>query len=206
MINYYTPERKQVIVVQVRAGASVVAVAMESDILERTVRKRLTACTKGKKLGAARPRPKSSFSLESEQHIYEWIVGCQLVVPPVGRSAKSRGERHSALMGRSAQSLSLKRHCVVPADLTRVFNVAAGTTTLLGFMNEELFKVWLECLAVQPLDVAVFPTLKNKIHNVIGELVEEDDDRYTTMSKEHHQRTPQCARREKHTSKAVSLR
>ncbi|KAG3084588.1 hypothetical protein PI124_g18946 [Phytophthora idaei] len=37
---------------------------------------------------------------------------------------------------------------------------------------------------LQPLDVAVFATLKNKIRKLIDELVEEDDEGYFTISKD----------------------
>ncbi|KAE9027795.1 hypothetical protein PF010_g2565 [Phytophthora fragariae] len=37
---------------------------------------------------------------------------------------------------------------------------------------------------LQPLDVAVFATLKSKIHNIISELVDEDDNGYFNLSKD----------------------
>ncbi|KAE8956562.1 hypothetical protein PR001_g31691, partial [Phytophthora rubi] len=228
-------------------------------------------------------------------------------------------ELFPVLTGRTAQALSLKRNCIVPADLTMIFNTlaklvielkldgsrvfnmdetafqkqlkskkvvavkgssnvwsteptanfhltivacgsaagfvvppafilpgktvssqllenceapgAAVSTSPSGFMNTELFEVWLQFFAdavpdsvqrplvlildgcashysakvvdaaahfsillvflppngthlLQPLDVAVFSTLKNKIRNLIGELVEEEDSGYYSISKE----------------------
>lgn len=341
MVIIYTTERKQAIVAQVQAGAAVVAVAAATGVHERTIRKWLTAATEGRSLSAARPGPKPFFPQVAEHHLYDWIIGRQLVGHPVGRSViilkaqevallgcgtsigegwyRRFKERYPALTGRTAQSLSLKRNCIVPADLTTLFNTlaklvielkldhsrvfnmdetafqkqlkskkmvavwgsnnvwsteptanfhltivacgsaagfvvppafvlpgktvssrllencevpgAAVTTSPSGFMNTDLFEVWLHFFAnsvpssiqrplvlildgcashysakvvdtaahlsimlvflppnathlLQPLDVAVFATLKDKIHKLIGELVEEDDNGYYTVSKD----------------------
>ncbi|RAW33911.1 hypothetical protein PC110_g9773 [Phytophthora cactorum] len=130
MANSYTTERKQDIVAQVQAGTAVVAVTAATGVHERTIRKWVGAAKEGRSLSASRPGSKTFFPEAAEHHLYDWIVGLQLVGHPVGRSVIIRKaqevallgcgtsmgedwyrrfkERFPDLVGRSAQSLSLK--------------------------------------------------------------------------------------------------
>ncbi|KAE9117634.1 hypothetical protein PF007_g9199 [Phytophthora fragariae] len=60
----------------------------------------------------------------------------------------------------------------------KVVDAAAHFSILLVFLPQNGTHL------LQPLGVAVFSTLKNKIRNLIGELVEEEDSGYYSISKE----------------------
>lgn len=341
MTPTYTVDFKQATIAQVQAGSTVVDVAAVTGVHERTIRKWLHALAEGKSLKAGRPGPKTFLPKAAEDHLYDWVVGRQLIGHPVERAViirkaqevgllgcgervghgwyKGFKKRYPALTVRSAQSLATKRNFVVHGDLTTLFNTlakliielkldssrvfnmdetafqkqlkskkvvavrgssnvwsteptanfhltivacgsAAGfvippafvlpgktvspgllenceakgavvTTSASGFMNTTLFERWLkffasavpdsiarplvlildgcgshyseevlaaaECLNVmlvflppnathllQPLDVAVFATLKSKIQTLLGELVEEDENGYYNISKD----------------------
>ncbi|KAG3155286.1 hypothetical protein PC128_g22115 [Phytophthora cactorum] len=163
MANTYTAERKQDSVAQVQAGAAVVAVAAATGVHERTIRMWVGAAKEGSSLSASRPGPKTFFPEAAEHHLYDWIVGRQLVGHPVGRSAIIRKAQEVALLGcgtsmgegwyrrfkerftdlvrRSAQSLSLKQNCVVPAVLTILFNTLAKLVIELHRDHSRVFNM-----------------------------------------------------------------
>ncbi|POM58217.1 Hypothetical protein PHPALM_37165, partial [Phytophthora palmivora] len=114
--------------------AIVAQVCNESRILERTIRKWVAAAEHNPSLEPRRRGPKPRLPHEAERHLYEWIVGRQILGYPVDRSmilkkaqdlsllvtGKSVGPgwyqrftaRHPDLTTRVAQSLSQKRNCV----------------------------------------------------------------------------------------------
>ncbi|EGZ12811.1 hypothetical protein PHYSODRAFT_334665 [Phytophthora sojae] len=262
MVNTYTQERKQEIIGEVQAGSAVTTVATATGVHEKTIRKWLAAANEGKSLASSRPGPKPFFPPVAEQQLCDWVIG---------RRFK---ERFPVLTRRTAQALSLKRNCIVPTDLTMLFNTlaklvielkldasrvfnmdetafqkqlkskkvvavkgssnvwsteptanfhltivacgsaagfvvppafilpgktvssrllenceapgAAVSSSPSGFMNTELFEYSYHQTEAPPapLDVAVFSTLRNKIRNLIGELVEEEDSGFYSISKE----------------------
>ncbi|GMF41501.1 unnamed protein product [Phytophthora fragariaefolia] len=163
MVSIYTANEKQATIALVQAGSSIVAVAKASGIHERTVRKWLAAAKEGKYLTAARPGPKPFLPEAAEQHLYDWAVGRQLVGHSVGRShfmpkaqeiallcsGKSIGwwwykrfkESFPSLTRRSAQSLVLKRNCIVSDDITTLFNTLAKLVIELNLDHKRLFNM-----------------------------------------------------------------
>eukprot|EP00644_Phytophthora_capsici_P004068 jgi/Phyca11/108352/e_gw1.15.519.1 len=163
MVKIYTATEKQAIIAEVQVGETIVAVSESSGAHERTIRKWIKTFKERSSLAAARKGPKTFFPQDVEQHLYDWIVGRQLVGRPVGRSGiifkaqevallgcgQDVGEgwykrfkaRFPALTGRTAQSLSLKRNCVIPADLTTLFNTLAKLVIELKLDSSRVFNM-----------------------------------------------------------------
>eukprot|EP00644_Phytophthora_capsici_P002028 jgi/Phyca11/129417/e_gw1.84.42.1 len=143
----YTTELKNEVVARVRGGETVEEVSASSGVPESRIREWRTKVKQGKSLESARPGKKTILRAEAEQHIYDWVVGRQLVGYPVDRAGILRKaneisllvcgksvsdgwyrrflERNPSLTPRIAQALSLKRNCVVKEDLTTLFNTLA---------------------------------------------------------------------------------
>ncbi|KAI9980815.1 hypothetical protein PInf_010144 [Phytophthora infestans] len=102
MVKYRT-EVKAEAVALVRGGVPVSAVAERMGILKRTIRKWVQAATSGKSLEPARRGPRPLLPEEAERHIYEWVVGRQLVGFPADRHQFLRKAQEVALLvcGRS---------------------------------------------------------------------------------------------------------
>ncbi|KAE8982484.1 hypothetical protein PR001_g23713 [Phytophthora rubi] len=159
----YPTELKNEAVHQVQGGASVSDVAAASGVLERTIRKWLAAVKDGSSLKPVRRGPKPLLPEEAERHIYDWIVGRQLVGFPADRgqilrkakevallvSGKTVGdgwycrffERHPTLSVRTAQSLSMKRNNVTNVDLTILFTTLAKLVIELNLDSSRVFNM-----------------------------------------------------------------
>ncbi|KAE9047448.1 hypothetical protein PR003_g1823 [Phytophthora rubi] len=163
MVRIYAEKTKQTTIALVQAGSFIVAIAEASGIHERTIRKWPAAEKERGPLTAARPGPKPPPPEGAEQHLYGWVVGRQLVGRPVGRSDiiqkawevallcsgksiregwyKRLKERFSSLTRRAAQSIAVKRNCIVSADLTTLFNTLAKLVNELKLDHTRLFNM-----------------------------------------------------------------
>ncbi|ETN02813.1 hypothetical protein PPTG_23844 [Phytophthora nicotianae INRA-310] len=99
MAPTYTVDFKQATVAQVQAGSTVVDVAAVTGVHERTIRKWLQALAEGKSLKAGRPGPKTFLPKAAEDHLYDWVVGRQLIGHPVERAVIIRKAQEVGLLG-----------------------------------------------------------------------------------------------------------
>ncbi|GMF50525.1 unnamed protein product [Phytophthora fragariaefolia] len=159
----YSAEVKNSVVAHVQSGASVAAVAASSGILDRTIRKWITAAKKRTPLEPIRRGPKPRLPEEAEYHIYEWIVGRQLVGFPTDRGQIIRKakevsllvcgeelgegwyrrfmERNQTLANRTAQSISMRRKNVCEEALATLFATLAKLVIKLDLNESRVFNM-----------------------------------------------------------------
>ncbi|KAE9277414.1 hypothetical protein PR003_g28800 [Phytophthora rubi] len=103
MPKTYTIETKLATVAQVKGGRTAAAVATATGVHECTIRKWMVAAAQGGLQSPSRPGPKPFFPDQAERHIYDWVIGRQLLGHPVGRSAIIHKAQEVALLacGRS---------------------------------------------------------------------------------------------------------
>ncbi|KAE8903640.1 hypothetical protein PF005_g9315 [Phytophthora fragariae] len=161
MPKSYPADVKTAVVAQVQRGGSVAAVSTNWGVPKRTVRKWGSKAQNGQLLCRRGPQPRLLDA--AERHLYDWVVGRQLVGHPVDRAfilkkateisllvaGTGVGEgwysrfmgRHPQLSTRIAQPLPLKRNCVTGGDMATLFGTLAKLVIELQLDGSRIFNM-----------------------------------------------------------------
>ncbi|KAE9000564.1 hypothetical protein PR001_g18756 [Phytophthora rubi] len=161
MPNSYPTDVKTAVVAQVQSGKSVATVSADWSVPKCTVRKWGSKAQNGQLFCRHGPQPRLPDA--AERHLYDWIVGRQLVRPPVDRAfilkkaseisllvaGTSVGEgwysrfmgRHPQLSTRIAQTLPPKRNCVTGGDMATLFDTLAKLVIELQLDGSRIFNM-----------------------------------------------------------------